>query len=75
MSIIYIIAYKQAHIQLLDDDTGIFMVVNLPNETAAVLLSDIDNISSWADKLLVFFRPFKSESILISCKINKPSHT
>jgi len=69
-----IIADIQAHIHLFADDTSLFMVVNSPNETAAVLQSDIDKISSWADKWLVCFNPSKSESMLISRKINKPSH-
>jgi len=69
-----IIADINAHIQLFADDTSLFMVVNSPNATAAVLQSDIDKISSWADKWLVCFNPLKSESMLISRKINKPSH-
>jgi len=66
-----IIADIQAHIHLFADDTSLFMVVNSPNETAAVLQADIDKISSWADKWLVSFSPSKSESMLISRKIKK----
>jgi len=69
-----IITDIQAHIHLFADDTSLFMVVNSPNETAAVLQSDIDKISRWADKWLVSFNPSKSESMLISRKINKPPH-
>ena len=69
-----IIADINAHIHLFADDTSLFMVVNSPNTTATVLQSDIDKISSWADKWLVCFNPLKSESMLISRKINKPSH-
>jgi len=69
-----IITDINAHIHLFADDTSLFMVVNSPNATAAVLQSDIDKISSWAEKWLVCFNPSKSESMLISRKINKPTH-
>ena len=49
-----IITDINAHIHLFADDTSLFMVVNSPNETAAVLQSDIDKISSWANKWMVF---------------------
>ena len=64
----------QAQIHLFADDTSLVMVVNSPNETATILQSDIDKISMWADKWLVSFNPSKFESMLISRKINKPSH-
>ena len=50
------------------------MVVNSANNTAAMLQSDINSISSWADTWLVQFNPSKSESLIISRKTNKPFH-
>ncbi len=67
------IADINAHIHLVADNTYLFMVVNSPNETAAVLQSDIDTISSWANKWMVCFNPSKSESLIIFRKINKPN--
>ena len=69
-----IVADIQAQINLFADDTSLFMIVNSPDQTAAVLQSDIDKISRWADQWLVHFNPSKSESMLISRKINKPHH-
>ena len=70
-----IISDINAHINLFADDISLFMVVNSPNVTAAVLQSDINTISSWAEKWLVCFNPSKSKSMLISRKIiSKPTH-
>ncbi len=69
-----IVADIQAQINLFADDTSLFMIVNSPDRTAAVLQSDIDTISRWADQWLVHFNPSKSDSMLISRKINKPHH-
>jgi len=50
------------------------MVVNSANDTATMLQSDINRISSWADTWLVQFNHSKSESLIISRKSNKPFH-
>jgi len=69
-----IVADIQAQINLFADDTSLFMIVNSPDQTAALLQSDIDKISRWADQWLIHFNPSKSESMLISRTINKPHH-
>ena len=38
------------------------------------LQSDIDKITEWAQKWIVKFNPLKSESLVITRKLNKPSH-
>jgi len=63
----------RTNINLFADDTSLYMVVNSANDTAAMLQSDINSISSWADTWLVQFNPSKSESLIISRKTNKPS--
>ena len=50
------------------------MVVNNPNVAGNLPQSDIDKVSLWANRWLVSFNPQKSESLIFSRKINKPSH-
>ena len=47
---------------------------NDPVESARQLNSDLDTIHQWAKRWLVRFNPAKSESLLISRKINRPPH-
>ena len=69
-----IVANIRTNINLFADDTSLHMVVNSAHDTAAMLQSDINSISSWADTWLVQFNPSKSESLIISRKTNKPFH-
>ena len=64
----------QSNINSFADDTCLSMVVGNPNAAGTILQNDINRIILWADKWLVRFNPFKSESIVISRKRNKPTH-
>lgn len=64
----------ESHIKLFADDTSLFAVVDQPDRSALVLQSDMDKITHWSKKWLVTFNPAKTESLLISRKINKPVH-
>ena len=77
MFLIYIndiVSNIRSRVNLFADDTSLYMVVNSPVETAAVMQADIERINSWADQWLVKFNPAKSESLLISRKLNRPNH-
>ena len=50
------------------------MVVQSPQIAAVQMQSDIDKISEWADNWLLKFNPAKSESLIVSRKLNKPFH-
>ena len=45
-----------------------------PQTAAIVLISDMQKIDSWADMWLVKFHPLKSESFIVSRKLDKPYH-
>lgn len=61
-------------INLFADDTSLYIIVEQPDVAADLLQSDIQTISSWADKWLVTFNPAKSESLVISRKRNPSTH-
>ena len=61
-------------IRLFADDTSLYMIVDNPLHTAIPLNQDLAKISTWADKWLETFNTQKTESLLISRKINKPIH-
>ncbi|MEW8513156.1 MAG: hypothetical protein AB2608_20155, partial [Candidatus Thiodiazotropha sp.] len=63
-----------SNIQLFADDTSLYMVVDNPETTAELLNSDIDKILKWAKRWLVTFNPIKTETLLISRKLNRPFH-
>jgi hypothetical protein len=56
------------------DDTSLYLIVDYPVIAADILQSDINKISSWADKWLVKFNPSKSETMLITRKTSKLFH-
>ena len=64
----------QSNIRLFADDTSLYLIVDHPDTTAIALQNDISVITNWANKWLVNFNPAKTESLLISRKINKPDH-
>ena len=64
----------ESGINLFADDTSLSIVVDTPDISGAILQSDIDKVSSWADRWLVKFNPSKSKSLLISRKRIKPVH-
>ena len=56
MFLIYIndiVSNLRSRVNLFADDTNLYMVVNSPDETAAVMQADIERINSWADQWLV----------------------
>ena len=63
-----------SNIRLFADDTSLFIIVENPVTAAASLNTDLDRISQWAATWLVSFNPSKTESLLVSRKINKHHH-
>ena len=63
-----------ANIRLFSDDTSLYLIVEHPDVTAQLLNIDLETIAKWAKLLLVTFNPTKSESLLISRKVNAPIH-
>ena len=61
-------------IRLFADDTSLFIIVEDPITAAGSLNMDLDKISKWAATWLVSFNPTKTESLLVSRKLNKPHH-
>jgi hypothetical protein len=69
-----IVADVNSNIRLFADDTSLFLEVDHANNTASALNADIKKITDWAKTWLVTFNPNKTESLLISRKLNKPIH-
>ena len=63
-----------SNIRLFADDTTLYIIVRDPNMSAALLNQDMQTISTWAETWLVSFNPNKTESLLISRKINRTQH-
>ena len=63
-----------SNIRLFADDTSLYMVVDNPDSAAELLNIDINKIMTWAKKWLVTFNPVKTESLLITRKLNRPIH-
>ena len=63
-----------ANIQLLTDDTSLYLIVEHPDVTAQLLNIDCETIDKSAKLWLVTFNPSKSESLLISQNVNVPIH-
>ena len=63
-----------ANIQLLTDDTSLYLIVEHPDVTAQLLNIDCETIAKSAKLWLVTFNPSKSESLLISQNVNVPIH-
>ena len=64
----------RSDIKLFADDTSLSITVDDITESAAILNRDIDDICKWAQTWLVSFNPNKTESMIISKKVNKPVH-
>ena len=62
------------NIQLFTDDTSLYLIVEHPDVTAQLLNIDLETIAKWAKLWLLTFNPSKSESLLISRKVNVPIH-
>ena len=66
-----IVAEIGSNIRLFADDTSLYIIVENPITSAVCLNSDLSKISIWANNWLVDFNPIKTESVLISRKLNK----
>ena len=62
------------NIRLFADDTSLYIIVEHPDVAARCINFDLDIIFDWACKWLVKFSPPKTDSMLLSRKINKPYH-
>ncbi|XP_060607755.1 uncharacterized protein LOC132759899 [Ruditapes philippinarum] len=69
-----IVVDLRSFVNLFADDTSLYLIVDHPVTAADILQSDINKISSWADKWLVKFNPSKSETMLITRKTSKLFH-
>ena len=63
-----------SNIRLFADDTILFIIVDDPVTAAGCINADLGRISNWASTWLVTFNPAKTETLLISRKLNKPLH-
>ena len=63
-----------SNIRLFADDTSLFIIVDDPVTAAGCINTDLDRISKWASTWLVTFNPSKTETLLISRKLNRPVH-
>ena len=63
-----------SNIRLFADDTSLFIIVDEPVADAACINSDLGRITQWAATWLVTFNPVKTESMLISRKLNRNRH-
>ena len=63
-----------SNIRLFADDTRLFIIVENPDTAIELLNQDLEEIMTWAKTWLVFCNPKKTESLLISRKLNKPVH-
>ena len=54
--------------------TSLSIIVENPDMATELLNMDLDKIMEWAKRWLVTFNPTKTESLLISRKINQPVH-
>ena len=63
-----------SNIRLFADDTGLFIIVDDPVTAAGCINTDLVRISKWASTWLVTFNPAKTETLLISRKLNRPVH-
>jgi hypothetical protein len=64
----------QSQVRLFADDTSIFLIVDNAIESADILNRDLNTIISWSNKWLASFNSQKTETMVISRKVNKPQH-
>ena len=69
-----IVAEIGSNIRLFADDTSLYIIVENPITSADCLNSDLSKNSIWANNWVVVFNPIKTESMLMSRKLNKPVH-
>ena len=61
-------------VRLFADDTSMYIIVDNPDTAAEVLNNDLEQIHEWSKMWLVKFNAAKTESMILSRKINKPIH-
>ena len=61
-------------VRLFADDSSLYIIVDDPTDAAEQLNIDLETINRWAETWLVKFNPSKSESLLVSRKINRNVH-
>ena len=69
-----IVSDINSNIRLFTDDTTLYIIVENPLTAAIVLYSDMQKIDAWADMWLIKFSPLKSESFIVSRKLDKLYH-
>ena len=63
-----------ASIRLFADDTSLYIIVDLPDQAAIILNTDLKTISDWANSWLVAFNASKILSVIFSRKSNPVVH-
>ena len=61
-------------VRLFADDTSLYIIVDNPTDAAEQLNIDLETINRWAETWLEKFNPSKSESLLVSRKVNRNVH-
>ena len=61
-------------IKLFADDTSIYAIVDNPLITSLSLNSDLQKVQNWSNRWLVNFNPKKTESMIISRKVEPQFH-
>ncbi len=69
-----IVTEIHSNIRLFADDTSLYFIVDDPITASQTLNDDLEKIHTWSKNWLVDFNPNKTETMLISRKINKPIH-
>ena len=63
-----------SNIRLFADDTSLYIIVEHPDLAARCINFDLHTMSDWTGKWLVKFNPPKTESMVVTRKINKSNH-
>ena len=63
-----------SNIRLFADDTSLFIIVENAPYAATSLHLDYDKITRWAATWFVTFNPYKTETLLLSRKLNTMQH-
>ena len=69
-----IVKYIEASIRLFADDTSLYIIVDLPDQAAIILNTDLKTISDWANFWLVAFNASKTLSVIFSRESNPVVH-
>ncbi|MCG8046493.1 MAG: hypothetical protein N0E48_12760, partial [Candidatus Thiodiazotropha endolucinida] len=64
----------RSNIRLFADDTSLYIIVDYPDAAAQILNADLFRIGNWAERWLVNYNPNKTETLLLSRKVNVRNH-